>query len=173
MRERLLHQRPGGPQRDDRARNTLLYIINSLLCIIIFRTKFSTAMTIFTAAALALLVLGSSLVVEQVQCAHLLAVKKSLNANHYPNHLKVKTRRQTSESVVDGVLPHCFPAVGFKMPKETPTSLNNWWCNTDTEYAFVGFSYDISECDFFFTGSMFFYMMVLTLDRDLLFQVRV
>ncbi|KAJ2934691.1 hypothetical protein H1R20_g2402, partial [Candolleomyces eurysporus] len=42
--------------------------------------------------------------------------------------------------------PNCFPAVGFKMPSSVPSSLNNWWCDYSTEYAFVGFSYEISAC---------------------------
>ena len=111
------------PQRDDRVRNILN--INSHQCPIII--LFSTPMIIFTLTVLAILV--GSLVVEQVQCAR-------------------TVKNKTSRSVVNDVQHHCFPAVGFKMPNTTPTSLTNWWCNTDTEYAFVGFSYDISSCDF-------------------------
>ncbi|KAJ3562847.1 hypothetical protein NP233_g9320 [Leucocoprinus birnbaumii] len=43
----------------------------------------------------------------------------------------------------------CFPALGFKMPKEPPSSLNGWWCSMSSEYAFVGFSYEVSECQSF------------------------
>ncbi|KAJ7666285.1 glycoside hydrolase superfamily [Mycena rosella] len=32
------------------------------------------------------------------------------------------------------------------MPANTPTSLTNWWCDYDTEYAFVGFSYEVTAC---------------------------
>ena len=95
-------------------------------------------MIIFSLTAIAVLV--GSFVVEQVQCAR--TVEKC-NANN--NTIQ---RIQTGGSVVKGVPPDCFPAVGFKMPHATPTSLTNWWCNTDTEYAFVGFSYDISHCNF-------------------------
>ena len=88
------------------------------------------AMTIFTAAPIS--VVAGSLVVEQVQCAHFQLeelMKKNTN-NYYPNHLKIKTRGQTSESVVNGVPPpDCFPAVDFKMPNAAPTSLTNLWCN--------------------------------------------
>lgn len=42
----------------------------------------------------------------------------------------------------------CFPALGFKMPATVPTSLDGWWCNSNTEYAFVGFSYEITQCAF-------------------------
>lgn len=42
--------------------------------------------------------------------------------------------------------PNCFPAIGFTMPSSVPSSLTNWWCDYDTEYAFVGFSYEITAC---------------------------
>jgi len=41
---------------------------------------------------------------------------------------------------------NCFPAVGFQMPSSTPASLNGWWCDTSTEYAWVGFSYEVTAC---------------------------
>jgi len=40
----------------------------------------------------------------------------------------------------------CFPALDFEMPTTVPSSLENWWCDSDTEYAFVGFSYEITQC---------------------------
>jgi len=43
--------------------------------------------------------------------------------------------------------PNCFPALGFTMPGSVPSSLTNWWCNTNTEYAFMGFSYEVSDCE--------------------------
>lgn len=45
--------------------------------------------------------------------------------------------------------PHCFPAIGFTMPATVPSSLTNWWCAYSTEYAFVGFSYEVTECRLF------------------------
>ena len=42
----------------------------------------------------------------------------------------------------------CFPALDFKMPATVPSSLDGWWCDSDTEYAFVGFSYEITQCKF-------------------------
>ncbi|KAF8963154.1 glycoside hydrolase superfamily [Flammula alnicola] len=32
------------------------------------------------------------------------------------------------------------------MPSSVPSSTTNWWCNYDTEYAFVGFSYEVTAC---------------------------
>ncbi|KAJ7173964.1 glycoside hydrolase superfamily [Mycena crocata] len=32
------------------------------------------------------------------------------------------------------------------MPSTTPSSLTNWWCDTNTEYGFVGFSYEVTAC---------------------------
>ncbi|KAH8828503.1 glycoside hydrolase superfamily [Flagelloscypha sp. PMI_526] len=32
------------------------------------------------------------------------------------------------------------------MPSTTPTTLDGWWCNWSDEYAFLGFSYEITAC---------------------------
>ena len=42
----------------------------------------------------------------------------------------------------------CFPALGFQMPSKTPdhSYLKQWWCDDKTEYAFMGFSYEVSAC---------------------------
>jgi exo-beta-1,3-glucanase (GH17 family) len=32
------------------------------------------------------------------------------------------------------------------MPSSTPSNTDNWWCDPSTEYAFVGFSYEVSAC---------------------------
>jgi exo-beta-1,3-glucanase (GH17 family) len=40
----------------------------------------------------------------------------------------------------------CFPAIDFKMPSSVPKSLDGWWCSKYDEYAFLGFSYEISAC---------------------------
>lgn len=40
----------------------------------------------------------------------------------------------------------CFPALGFEMPSATPPSLDGWWCDMSDEYAFVGFSYEVTAC---------------------------
>lgn len=42
----------------------------------------------------------------------------------------------------------CFPALDFQMPDNVPSDLNNWWCSPDTEYAFMGFSYEVTACEF-------------------------
>ncbi|KAF9020415.1 hypothetical protein BDZ89DRAFT_1072248 [Hymenopellis radicata] len=40
----------------------------------------------------------------------------------------------------------CFPALGFQMPSAMPSSLDGWWCDMSDEYAFVGFSYEVTAC---------------------------
>lgn len=40
----------------------------------------------------------------------------------------------------------CFPALDFNMPSNVPDSLDGWWCSPTDEYAFLGFSYEISAC---------------------------
>ncbi|KAI9509735.1 glycoside hydrolase superfamily [Russula earlei] len=44
----------------------------------------------------------------------------------------------------------CFPAIGFKKPSHVPNSIEGWWCDPSTEYAFVGFSYEITACQSLF-----------------------
>ncbi|KAI0051806.1 glycoside hydrolase family 17 protein [Auriscalpium vulgare] len=40
----------------------------------------------------------------------------------------------------------CFPAVGYNTPSSVPSSLTNWWCDPENEYAFMGFSYEVTAC---------------------------
>ncbi|KAF8633436.1 hypothetical protein AX17_004606 [Amanita inopinata Kibby_2008] len=42
----------------------------------------------------------------------------------------------------------CFPALGFQMPPTAPPdyALKNWWCHPSDEYAFLGFSYEVTAC---------------------------
>lgn len=47
----------------------------------------------------------------------------------------------------------CFPAVGFTMPFLIPPDLEGWWCDPSTEYAFLGFSYEVTACTQFFLNS--------------------
>ena len=32
------------------------------------------------------------------------------------------------------------------MPSEPPAALDGWWCDDSSEYAFMGFSYEVSAC---------------------------
>ena len=41
---------------------------------------------------------------------------------------------------------NCFPSIGFEMPSDVPNSTEDWWCSPATEYAFVGFSYEVTAC---------------------------
>ncbi|KAH8108085.1 glycoside hydrolase family 17 protein [Cristinia sonorae] len=44
--------------------------------------------------------------------------------------------------------PSCFPAMDFTMPATVPndSDLAHWWCDPQIEYAFMGFSYEVTEC---------------------------
>lgn len=44
---------------------------------------------------------------------------------------------------------NCFPSLGFPMPNATPRTLDGWWCDQRDEYAFLGFSYEVTECESF------------------------
>lgn len=41
---------------------------------------------------------------------------------------------------------NCFPALNFNRPDSVPSSTDNWWCSTNDEVAWLGFSYDVSGC---------------------------
>jgi hypothetical protein len=55
------------------------------------------------------------------------------------------TPHSTSNSTSNSTLR--FPDLGFKMPATVPSSLDGWWANQSTEYAFMGFSYEITACE--------------------------
>ena len=49
---------------------------------------------------------------------------------------------------------NCFPALSFKMPKEyLPKLSDDWWCDEESEYAFMGFSYEVTACECLFVVS--------------------
>jgi hypothetical protein len=48
--------------------------------------------------------------------------------------------------------PNCYPAIGFKTPSEVPNSTAGWWCDPTTEYAFLGFSYEVTACAYLVLG---------------------
>ena len=45
------------------------------------------------------------------------------------------------------VAADCFPGLGFKMPDNVPNTTEGWWCDYADEYAFVGFSYEVTACE--------------------------
>jgi len=40
-----------------------------------------------------------------------------------------------------------FPDIGFKMPSKVPSSIDGWWSDQNEEYAFMGFSYEVTACE--------------------------
>lgn len=93
-------------------------------------------LSIFTLGAIAV----GSLVVESV-CAHTKLATPNVSV---ANHVEI---RGPAVEATNSAPPNCFPAIGFTMPAATPASLTNWWCNHNTEYAFVGFSYEVTACE--------------------------
>ena len=43
----------------------------------------------------------------------------------------------------------CYPALDFQKPLLMPPNNEHWWCDPSTEYAFVGFSYEVTDCAYF------------------------
>jgi len=63
-----------------------------------------------------------------------------LPSDEPPSQVKLSTHRKSDGS--------CFPALGFQMPSEVPpdSDFSSWWCDPEDEYAFVGFSYEVTAC---------------------------
>ena len=85
-----------------------------------------------------------------VSAAHLsnnqTELRDLLQLHHQPFPRRV-SRRSCSPSPPP--LPdNCFPAVGFNTPSEVPASLDGWWCDPADEFGFLGFSYEITPCEF-------------------------
>lgn len=51
--------------------------------------------------------------------------------------------------------PLCFPSLGFVMPDVLPPDNTEWWCDPATEYAFLGFSYEITDCEHIFLPAIY------------------
>ncbi|KAJ8462146.1 hypothetical protein ONZ45_g18041 [Pleurotus djamor] len=65
----------------------------------------------------------------------------------FPHNRRAKPAAPGAEANTTFVAaPNCFPSLGFQMPQSTPKSLTNWWCDPASEYAFLGFSYEVTAC---------------------------
>jgi hypothetical protein len=62
----------------------------------------------------------------------------SMMPSSLPDFLKVESDAAAAS--------HCFPSAGFQMPSSVPPDVDNWWCDSNTEYAFLGFSYEVTMC---------------------------
>ena len=50
----------------------------------------------------------------------------------------------------DGLFGSCYPALDFVKPLIMPHNNTHWWCDPSTEYAFMGFSYEITDCEYLY-----------------------
>ncbi|KAF9440594.1 glycoside hydrolase family 17 protein [Macrolepiota fuliginosa MF-IS2] len=87
-------------------------------------------------------------------CVRLLfaiVVFRSFSGASPVNSTKTIDDDDEQENNVSDRLTGCFPGIGFQMPQSPPSSLDGWWCNLNSEYAFVGFSYEVEQCQSFST----------------------
>jgi hypothetical protein len=40
----------------------------------------------------------------------------------------------------------CYPALDFTKPSKLPKDNSAWWCDPKDEFAFMGFSYEVTAC---------------------------
>ena len=62
-------------------------------------------------------------------------------------HTPRKISRRSCRPSLPAMTASCFPAYGFQMPSDVPVNMDGWWCNPADEYAFLGFSYEITLCE--------------------------
>ncbi|TBU33047.1 hypothetical protein BD311DRAFT_653233 [Dichomitus squalens] len=62
-------------------------------------------------------------------------------------HTSAAHQKTPAKQTSSGASSGCFPALVFKTPANDPDSLDGRWCDDKTEYAFLGFSYEVSACD--------------------------
>jgi hypothetical protein len=65
---------------------------------------------------------------------------------HCRNDSSFNESVSSSLAVPASVSSKCFPCLGFKTPSNVPSSIDGWWCSPTTEYAFLGFSYEVTSC---------------------------
>lgn len=57
-----------------------------------------------------------------------------------------------NEDTADHTHGACFPSLDFVKPLHLPRNNTDWWCDMSTEYAFVGFSYEVTDCEYMAFG---------------------
>ncbi|KAH9002064.1 glycoside hydrolase family 17 protein [Lactarius hatsudake] len=71
---------------------------------------------------------------------------------YHPNDIRSGHRRskrvsrRSCQAPANTNTSACFPALGFTTPSDVPASTDGWWCDPVNEYAFLGFSYEVSAC---------------------------
>lgn len=66
---------------------------------------------------------------------------------HRPSRSK-RVSRRSCKAPSNTDISACFPALGFTTPSSVPASTNGWWCDPVNEYAFLGFSYEVTHCEY-------------------------
>lgn len=75
-----------------------------------------------------------------------LAYAAPLEKGVQPHDFKASTSTVYNATTGAKSAPFCFPALGFAPPLLLPSDNTNWWCDPKTEYAFLGFSYEVTAC---------------------------
>ena len=96
-------------------------------------------MLVTTALSFSLLLFGASVNARKCPARHY-----SIARN---NATSVESKQTTpAPSTSAPSYSGCFPSANFEMPSSVPSTLENWWCDMSTQYAFVGFSYSVAGC---------------------------
>jgi hypothetical protein len=66
----------------------------------------------------------------------------------HPYSVPRKISRRSCSPAPPPLPNNCFPAVGFNTSSDVPASTDGWWCNPADEFGFLGFSYEVTTCEF-------------------------
>ena len=107
-------------------------------------TQFSSSPSMATLPRLSLVVLLLLGLVSASRFEVHPNVDRSSQPHRSPRSKRVS--RRSCQAPLSTDTSACFPALGFTMPSNVPASTNGWWCDPVNEYAFLGFSYEITAC---------------------------
>jgi hypothetical protein len=72
----------------------------------------------------------------------------AFTASNGTSYISLDAGAEVTASASTSTQKPCFPALDFQMPSQLPADNSGWWCDDSTEYAFLGFSYEVSQCAF-------------------------
>lgn len=76
--------------------------------------------------------------------AYAVPLDKSVQSHNFKASTTIADGNPTTDAKA---APFCFPSLGFIPPLVLPSDNTNWWCDPTTEYAFLGFSYEVTACE--------------------------
>ena len=83
-----------------------------------------------------------------ILCAHTPASPSKRTSSGFGNinSRHINLTKRGSDTTASNTTRLKFPDLGFTMPSLVPSSIEDWWTK-EREYAFLGFSYEVTACE--------------------------